>query len=241
MAKRRNDPTGRVIGYVRVSTDEQAISGLGLDAQRAAIEAAATARGWTIVGWTEDAGVSGGVLPTDRPGLGAAIVRLCRGEADVLVAAKLDRLSRSVRHLLALLDEASRCRFGVVALDSDVDTTSASGRLITTVLGGVAEWERGVISERTKAALQVKKAAGARLGGPVTTPAVIRNRVEELRAQGVSIAKIAEQLNAEGHRTSVYTEWTKAGVQRLLRSLALDAEAERARKETMLPSGERTS
>ena len=84
-----------------------------------------------------------------------------------------------VRDLLDLLDLAERCGFGVVALDSDVDTTAAGGRLVATMIGAVAEWERRIIIERTKAALAAKKAGGARLGRPVKLPAALRQRVAE--------------------------------------------------------------
>lgn len=224
----------RAVVYLRVSTDEQAVSGLGLDVQQARCREAIAARGWELVEVVTDAGVSGKIAPTRRPGLARALELLCppaggrrrRGsQADVLVVAKLDRLTRTTRDLLDVLDEAERCGFGLVALDSDVDTTTASGRLVATMLGGVAEWERRVIAERTRAALAVKRAQGARLGRPVITPAVIRVRVAELRADGLSLAAIASALNDEGHRTSVGTEWTKAGVQRLLRSQSLDEAA----------------
>ena len=80
------------------------------------------------------------------------------------------------------------------------------------MMGGVAEWERRVIGERTKAALAVKKAQGTRLGGPVTTPQPIR-------------ARVAAQINGEGLRTQAGTYWSKSGVQRLVDGLRLDAEA----------------
>ena len=219
----------RAILYTRVSTEEQAVSGLGLAAQRDRTRTAVTARGWTITAELADEGVSGKIRPAERPGLAKAIHQLCTGEADVLVVAKLDRLTRTTRDLLDLLDQAEKCRFGIVALDSDVDTTTAAGRLVATMVGAVAEWERRVIGERTKAALAVKKAKGARLGRPITTPQAIRHQVAELHSDGLSLAKIADQLNIDGHRTSAGTEWTKAGVQRLVRGLQLDAAAVSAR------------
>lgn len=215
----------RAILYSRVSTEEQVVSGLGLSAQRDRTRHAVTARGWSVITELADEGVSGKIRPTERPGLAAAIHVLCSGQADVLVVAKLDRLTRTTRDLLDLLDQAEKCRFGIVALDSDVDTTTAAGRLVATMVGAVAEWERRVIGERTKAALAVKKAQGARLGGPVTTPEPIRARVAELHAQGFSLSRIAAALNNEGHRTRAGTCWSKSGVQRLVRGLSLDAEA----------------
>ena len=216
-------------GPPEVGAEEQVVSGLGLTAQHDRMRSAAAARGWTITAELTDEGISGKIAPAKRPGLAAAVDLLCDGKADVLVVAKLDRLTRTTGHLLEVLDTAERCKFGVVALDSDVDTTTAAGRLVAIMMGGVAEWGRRLIGERTKAALAVKKAQGARLGGPVTTPEVIRARVAELHAQGVSLSKIAAAINSEGHRTQAGTNWTKSGVQRLVGSLRLDLAATTAR------------
>src|SRR3954469_24072262 len=111
MAGRRKTATkardgGRALIYLRVSTQEQALSGLGIEAQLHAARMAVDARGWTITDVIEDRGVSASPAPPARPGLGAAIERLCTGEADVLVAAKLDRLSRSTIDLLGRVDKA---------------------------------------------------------------------------------------------------------------------------------------
>ena len=89
-------PEGTVVAYARVSTDEQAASGAGLDAQRIAVEAEAQRRGWTVVGWHADEGISGGKGVEHRPGLAAAIEAVESGRAAGLLAAKLDRVSRSV-------------------------------------------------------------------------------------------------------------------------------------------------
>jgi len=97
-----------VVGYVRVSTDEQAASGLGLDAQRASILAECQLRGWTLADLIEDAGFSAKSL--DRPGIVHALDRLARGEAGVLVVAKLDRATRSVMDAADLLARSQRER-----------------------------------------------------------------------------------------------------------------------------------
>ena len=101
----------RVVGYIRVSTEEQALSGAGLDAQRAAIVGEVERRGWQLAGMFEDAGVSGKSM-TGRHGLEAAIETVERHEAQALVVAKLDRLSRSLLDFAALMD---RARTGLVA------------------------------------------------------------------------------------------------------------------------------
>src|SRR5688500_480110 len=93
----------RVLGYLRVSTDEQASSGLGLEAQRAAIETQASVRGWDVT-WVEDAGFSAKNLR--RPGIGRALAALKAGDADTLVVSKLDRLSRSIIDFGSVLERA---------------------------------------------------------------------------------------------------------------------------------------
>jgi len=106
--RRRVVDRTQVVTYRRVSTEEQALSGLGLDAQEAAIEAAAAGRGWTVVAGFVDAGVSGSRPPAERPGLAAALDALAGGEAGALVVAKLDRLSRSLLNMAQLMDRSSR-------------------------------------------------------------------------------------------------------------------------------------
>lgn len=216
----------RVISYRRVSTDEQADSGLGLDAQAAMIDAAIARRGWPeLVAEFVDEGVSGKIPAEQRPASAAAIAMLDNGEADVLVVAKLDRLSRSMTWLTAFLDRAATAKWSVVILDVDVDTTTANGRLMANIMGSVAEWERMVIAERTKAALAAKKAAGQRLGRPVTMNPEIRQTVATLRAEGLSFAKVTDELNNRGMTNGQGRPFTRSLVQKIDRSLALDAEA----------------
>lgn len=215
--------TMRALAYLRVSTEEQASSGLGLGAQAAAIDNSVTLRGWEpLAGTFADEGVSGKIAPAKRPALSEALALLDAGEADVLVVAKLDRLTRSVAELSTLLDRAERARWSLVILDADVDTTTAGGRLVANVLGSVAEWERMVISERTKAALAAKKAEGVKLGRPNEQSVDNLLRVRELRAGGTSIRGIVEAMNDEGRRSAKGGRWHVATVQRALRAVPVD-------------------
>ena len=155
----------RAIGYLRVSTEEQADSGLGLQAQEAQVRAEIEHKGWDLAELVVDAGVSAKTLK--RPGLGRALEMLDAGEADVIVAAKLDRLSRSVADFLSLVDESHRRGWHVDVLDLQVDTSTPTGRLMATMLSALSEWERRMIGQRTSEALQALKAQGVRLGRPV--------------------------------------------------------------------------
>lgn len=190
----------RFLAYLRVSkADKLREERLGLEAQRAAILAAAERNGWEIVGWYEDDGVSG--KSTDRPGLQSALAALRSRKnrvADGLVAAKLDRVSRSVSDFGDLLDLSQRQRWAIAVLDFDLDTSSATGRLIAGMVVQIAQWEREMIGERTKAALAVKRADGVQLGKPSTIPADLQALILQRKAAGQSLQGIARYLNAEG-------------------------------------------
>ena len=218
--------THRVAAYLRVSTDEQADSGLGLEAQGASIRAEAERRGWEIVATFTDEGVSGSVAPLERTGLAAAVRLACDKRADIIVSAKLDRFSRDTEHALHFMRHAEQCGFLWFAVDSQDDTTTAVGIMSFTVKMTFATYERNLARERTSAALQAKKAHGARLGRPVTTPEVIRSRIAELRDSGLSWAKVAAQVEAEGlRRPSTGTPYGRSGCQKIYASVLLDREA----------------
>jgi DNA invertase Pin-like site-specific DNA recombinase len=219
------DAITRAVSYLRVSTDEQAQSGAGLDAQTVAIADAIGRRGWPLVATFTDEGVSGGVEPDARPGLAAALATLDAGHADALVVSKLDRLTRSVASIGPLVKRAQRGGWALVILDTDVDMTTAGGMLVVHMITSVAEWERMVIAERTRAALASRKRAGMRLGRPVTLAQDTRNRVAELRAAGMTMQAVADTLNAENVPTARGGKWHHSTVKGVLRSLELDAEA----------------
>jgi len=191
---------GDVIGYIRVSTDEQADSRAGLEAQRAAILAEAERRGWRVVAIIEDAGYSARDLK--RPGIAAALEALARKRADTLVVAKLDRLSRSVLDFAGLMSQATREHWALVALDVNVDTTTAAGEAMANVLATFAQFERRLIGERTRAALAIKRAQGVRIGRPRSLPLVVVDRIVAARAAGRSLRAIADELNADGVPTA---------------------------------------
>lgn len=187
------------LGYVRVSTDEQADSGAGLSAQRRALRAEAKRRGWHLE-LVEDAGYSGKDL--NRPGLAAALARLDQGDAHVLVVSKLDRLSRSVSDFGGLLDRAKRRSWSVVCLDLGVDTTTPVGEFTANVVASASQYERKLIGQRTRDALAERKAAGVRLGRPSVLPAAVVRRIVRERARGLSLPAIAAGLEADGVPTA---------------------------------------
>jgi len=215
----------RAISYVRVSTEEQATSGLGLEAQTSTVRKAVDARDWTIVASLADEGASG--KNTRRKALTEALTMLDAGEADVLVVAKLDRLSRSSLDFGRMMERAQKRGWSIVALDVDVDTTTPMGELVANIMISVAQFDRKRIAENTAAALQAKKARGARLGRPVAIPDTVRDRIVDERAAGLSLQAIANGLTADCVPTARGGKWYSSTVVRVLESVELDAEAAR--------------
>jgi len=150
----------KIVGYCRVSTAEQASSGLGLEAQRAKINAWAEERGLTVTIY-EDAGITGTSMEK-RPALEAALSAAQDGA--VLVAYSLSRFARSTRDMLIIAERLKRQRADLVSLTESIDTTTATGRLVFTLLSALSQFERDLTSERTKAALGALKARGVKLG-----------------------------------------------------------------------------
>ncbi|MGP0111148.1 MAG: recombinase family protein [Acidimicrobiales bacterium] len=210
----------RVIAYHRVSTDKQADTGNGLEAQAATIGKAIDARGWELVGSHTDEGRSGSNI--HRPALTDALDRLDRGEADVLAVAKLDRLSRSVRDFATLVERAKRGGWSLVALDVDVDTSTPTGELMANIYGSVAQWERRIIGQRTSEAMQAMKARGVRLGRPVELAEGVRLRIAAERAAGRSLRAVADDLNAEAIPTARGGRWHASTVRAVIGSVSLD-------------------
>jgi DNA invertase Pin-like site-specific DNA recombinase len=205
----------QVLGYVRVSTQEQSASGGGLAAQRAAIEAEAERRGWDLVATIEDRGYSARDLK--RPGVQQALEALGRGEAGALVVAKLDRLSRSMLDFAGLMDRAQRQSWALVALDCAVDTSTPGGEAMANILATFAQFERRLIGERTRAAMQAKKAAGAVFGRPRQVPEQIVARIRKEREAGRPLRAIADGLNAANVPTAQGgAQWWASSVRAVL-------------------------
>jgi len=218
------------IAYLRVSTDEQAQSGLGLDAQRAAIEDAARRHGLTVTAWPTDARLTGSLRPEERPGLTAALAALRKG--DTLIVAKRDRLERDVLVMLLLDRDLGRRRCRIVsAAGEGTETDGPAGFLQRTMLDGIAQYERLVIASRTRSALGAKRSAGEKTGGhvpygyrvsghrmrggrtvPVLEPdaaeqAVIA-RICEMWRKGHTVRWIARELDASGTATRTGAAWS---------------------------------
>ncbi len=225
-------PPQRVLGYARCSTSEQAESGLGIAAQEATIRSECQRRGWELVGVVTDEGESGKSL--DRPGLQTALTRIAEREVDGLVAAKLDRISRSVRDFADLLEWFSATGASLVAVDVGVDTSTPGGKLVCGVFSAVSEWERDVIASRTRDGLAALRAQGR----PISRAAVadspkLAERIRKMRGSGKTYQAIADALNkAKVPTLRGAPKWTVSGVRG-----AAGYERPRIRKKaTVLPS-----
>lgn len=218
--------TKQAIIYCRVSTQEQADSGLGLEAQEQRCRAYAIANNWSIAGLYVDAGISAKSI--DRPQLQHALEALTPN--SVLVVLKLDRLTRSIADLQPLSEQISRAGAEWVSVQEKFDTSNATGRLMLRMILELSQWEREVIGERTSSALQQKKRRKERLG---TTPLgfttvekqvvalpseqVTVARARELRHQGLSMRKIAAKLTDEGHKTKRGGRWQAETIAKILK------------------------
>jgi DNA invertase Pin-like site-specific DNA recombinase len=150
--------------YVRVSTDRQTVEN-----QIESLTSIADQRGWHIVEVYRDAGVSGVTTRKDRPGLERLLLDASRAKFNVLMVWAIDRLGRSTRDLLDNIEALEGYGVDVFIQQQDIDTTSAAGKLVFTICGAIATFERTLIQARVRAGLERAKKAGKRLGRPKVT------------------------------------------------------------------------
>jgi len=205
----------RAIGYVRVSTEEQAREGISIEAQEERITALARAKGWHLVKIIRDAGYSGKNL--NRPGA-KGLLEICRkAEVDIVIVYKLDRITRKQKDLWYLLEEIFEAnRVGFVSVTEAFDTTTAAGKAFLGMLGTFAQLERDLVSERTREALSHKRAKGEWVGRMPTgfkmnddgklaeDPKALKMiaRAKRLRREGASFGDISRALGTP--KTTIY-------------------------------------
>lgn len=223
--------------YTRVSTDDQAASGLGLSAQVAACESFAAAAGHSISGVFTDAGISGAAGIEDRPGLLAAVAGLRRG--DALLIAKRCRLGRDAFAIAMIEKAVSRKGATILSADNVGNGSDPASQFMKSVIDAASAYERGLIRSRTKAALGAKRKAGLLAGEvpfgwtasddgrliEVEAEQTVLRLICELRDAGVSLRRIASILTQSGHRTKKgNASWTHTTVKSILdRQAALAA------------------
>lgn len=225
---------GKYVAYYRVSTQRQERSGLGLSAQREAVLSYLGAGQGKLMGEFTEA-ESG--KRNDRPALAQALA-MCRLHGAALIVGKLDRLARNTHFLLTIVNQSGDA--GVVFCDLPSIPEGPTGKFLLTQMASVAELEAGLISQRTKAALQAARARGQVLGcknakiasyanaGAVAS-ATVRSRnaakraedvkpiIEAIRGEGsVSLRQIAAALNERGITTARGGEWSPVQVARVM-------------------------
>jgi DNA invertase Pin-like site-specific DNA recombinase len=203
-----------------VSTEQQAETGVSLDAQAAKVRAMAVVQDAELLDVLTDAGVSAKDL--NRPGLARLLALVDKRQVDVVIVAKLDRLTRSVRDLGELLERFERRGVSLISVAESLDTGTAAGRLVLNVMASVSQWEREVIGERTREALAHKKSQGQRIGtvpfGSVLADdgrtlveqpdeQAVLSLLREFRAAGFTLRAIADELNRQGFHTRSGAVW----------------------------------
>lgn len=231
----------QVVGYTRVSTQEQALEGMGLAAQRGRIEAWCAATGAELTGVVEDAGVSGTKTLGERPG-GAQIAEMLRQRRPTVAAvvvARLDRLGRDASETLALIGTFATGSVGLVSVADRIDFSTPQGKAMAGVSAIFAELERDLIAQRTSEALRELRAQG-RAYGPVpfgfrrvgdalvaqSEEQSVLARINRLRRRGRSYAAIATSLNRAGIPAKRGGRWHAGSVRSVLRTSALVGVAE---------------
>lgn len=218
------------VGYIRVSTEGQATEGVSLDAQRAKIESWTKLNGYELHAVHVDAGLSGG-RADNRPSLQRALLEACELKA-ALVVYSLSRLARSTRDTLSISERLDRAGADLVSLSEKIDSTSASGKMVFRLLAVLAEFEKDLISERTKAAMSHLKNKNQRVGSVpfgyclkpdgktlIEDPSEqrIAKTVVALRRQGYTFAAIVQELTTLGFPCRNAKQWYPQTVSNILK------------------------
>lgn len=219
----------KAIIYTRVSTQEQVNEGISLDNQLEKIKAYCFARDWEVIETVADEGFSGKSL--NRPGMQKIITMAKRQQFDVVVTYKLDRLTRSVKDLGYLIEDVfNKQDIAFTSVTDNFDTSTANGKLILNILGSVAQWERDIIAERTKDALNYKK-ENKQLYNHCPIGFLVSDNgeliedeqeqktisyIKEMKKEGLSLSKIAERLNNESIPTKKGGKWFHTTIKKIL-------------------------
>jgi site-specific DNA recombinase len=196
--------------YARVSTQLQVTDGISLEIQERTLKQAAEAAGYTKTELVKEEGRSGKSI-SGRPEIRKVLSRLESGEANALFVTRIDRLARSTRDFLMIVDHSRQHKWRLVLLDLNLDTSSYSSIFVVTIMSALAEMERGIISERQKDVHKDRRERGVVWGvdmGPMNkTSQDVKERIVKERLSGKSYRAIAESLNRDGISTQNKTKW----------------------------------
>jgi len=178
----------RVAIYTRVSTKEQST-----ETQVVQLTAYCQSRGWTDVAVFRDDGISG--VRDNRPELDKLRERMLHGEFSTIIVSKMDRLGRSLGMILRFWDEADAAGVRVIVIDQGIDTSTPAGRLQRNMLAALAEFERELILERTRAGIARARALGKKFGAPRRISEAVAREVRDRRDRGESLRMISQRMN----------------------------------------------
>lgn len=212
-------PTGKALLYARVSTTMQVEDGVSLDVQERTLKQAGEMYGFSESELVKEEGRSGKNV-SGRPKLIDALKRLDAGDADALIVTRIDRLARSTKDFLDIVDRANKNNWRLILLDLNLDTSTYQGRFVVTIMSALAEMERGIIAERAKDIHKDRRERGVVWGvdiGPkqVVSP-ILREKVLVLRKLGYSYKNIADTLNRQGIETPRGKSWYPSSVKNIL-------------------------
>ncbi len=179
----------RIAIYARVSTDKQSTENQLLE-----LRILCTKLGYTIVQEYTDNGISGAKSRDERPALDLLLKDATRRKFDMVMCWSIDRLGRSLQHLVEILNELQALKIDLYFQQQGMDTSTPSGRMIFSVFGAIGEFERNLIRERVLAGQQRAKANGVKLGRPSKMNDGMKSAVKLLREKGMGIKQIAREL-----------------------------------------------
>lgn len=222
----------KAIGYVRVSTDEQAREGISLDNQKAKIESYCQLNDLELVRVIEDAGKSGKDL--NREGIQALMEAIKSRKIDAVIVYKLDRLSRRVKDTLSIMELVERRSVAFHSITEKIDTKSAMGKFFLNLMASMNQWERDTISERTRDALRLKVTRNERAGqipfgytlssdgntlleNPKEQEAI--RLIKDLHAKGYNYSAICRELAGRDYQP-LGKQWHAQSVKNILKRAA---------------------
>lgn len=219
MAKNKKEPKNVALLYTRVSTQMQATDGISLGAQERDLRRAAELAGYTDVELLREEGRSGKSIQ-GRPVLREALDRLDRGDAAAIFVTRIDRLARSTKDFLSIVDRASTNDWRIVMLDLNLDTSTPHGRFTVTIMSALAEMERAIIAERQKDVHRDRREKGLKWGvdiGPKPRLSdELYEKIKKYRDAGMSYKAIADRLNKDGVKTAFDKKWHPTTVKNYL-------------------------
>ncbi len=179
----------RVAIYARVSTQQQTVEN-----QFRELREVAHRQGWQIVAELSDSGISGAKGRDQRPAFDELLKRATRREFDLIMVWAIDRLGRSIQHLVGFMNEIQSMGVDLYIHQQAIDTTTASGRMVFGIFSALGEYERELIRERIIAGQRRARSQGVRIGRPTQLNDAVRTSVRMLRDKGVGIKDIANRL-----------------------------------------------